>query len=264
VLAPKAQSSWSRHGVGKSTSDTMWRRSWRVAADQPATEASYRAGLPPAAQLQESETDVDADNGKLVYEDISADNGKLVYEDISADAVELDSAKHELCPICHDEIGTGASATTGCKHHYHHPCLEKWKDFSRGQFRVFRCPVCRVPLDDDFEVCDEPPPEPEHQLSAPTTIYFAGPVGMGFMSYIPPDAVMTEWTTIIRPYSPRPPRGSTRIERGNQSMADRFGEFAFSALNGLFGSPPPEPPSTGIRFTEAEQRAMSHYIAWHA
>jgi len=122
----------------------------------------------------------------------------------------------------------------------------------------------RVPLDDDFEVCDEPPPEPEHQLSAPTTIYFAGPVGMGFMSYIPPDAVMTEWTTIIRPYSPRPPRGSTRIERGNQSMADRFGEFAFSALNGLFGSPPPEPPSTGIRFTEAEQRAMSHYIAWHA
>ena len=88
----------------------------------------------------------------------------------------------------------------------------------------------RLPLDDDFEVCDEPPER---------AVYFTGHMDMGLLAYPPPvmvsEAMFFDWTRVQRPYPPRQARGSTRIERGNRSMSDHLGEFAFSVLNGAIG-----------------------------
>ena len=106
----------------------MWRRPWRDTIAHTFLDSSYAAGLPPVPQLQESVTNAEADNAEREDND-------------SADVLGMDEARHELCPICHEEAGTEILVTTGCKHHYHQPCLEQWKKFSRGQFRFFRCPV---------------------------------------------------------------------------------------------------------------------------
>ena len=115
----------------------MWRRLRRDTATNAVSSSTYAAGLPAAAQLQESVTNDSVANAELVVNNSPA--GVLEMDETKHE-LEMD-AKHELCPICHEEAGTDVLATTGCKHHYHQPCLERWKNFSRGQLQVFRCPV---------------------------------------------------------------------------------------------------------------------------
>ena len=83
-----------------------------------------------------------------------------------------------ICAECYDEDGT--CVTTGCNHQFHAACIAEWRCTCEGQFKVFRCPVCRTPLTNAFDKNSESHPMPEGWPLEGQYIYSRGgaPFGM--------------------------------------------------------------------------------------